>query len=367
MKKEKILMIALASSLLLNVTIPIGVTHAASHEAIGKELSLKKEPSLFSSFSAKDQKEYLRLINLTSTLKDIHEWIAEKIGNIVYPYIFENKINDKSGQLTGGLYEDVFNDNLQWYKDIPKETLDLNNGERKGFYLKNPQKTKKTVILVHGFSSAPELMGGWVKSYYDMGYNVLTPELSGHGTSTDTTRSLGWKEKDDVVEWAEKINEMNGNDSEIVLAGDSMGASTVMMSSTAGLPNNVKAIVADCGYTSGSAEIKYMLNQLPGFLDETFKNQIFNSIDTQLQLNQEISLTDISAIKQVEQSKIPLLIIHGDADIAVPTSMSKELFKAAAGEKELVLIEGAGHPTSILYDLPKYNENLKSFLTKHVK
>lgn len=334
---------------------------------VNQELSLNKNNSLFINFSSKDQKEYLRLINLTKNIKDIPESIAEKLGNLIYPYIFENKINDESGQLKGGLYEEEFNGNLQWYKDISKETVELNNGERKAFYLKNPQETNNTVILVHGFSSAPELMGGWVKSYYDMGYNVLTPELSGHGTSVDSTRSLGWKEKDDVVKWAEKINEMNGKNSKIVLAGDSMGASTVMMSSTAGLPSNVQAIIADCGYTSASAEIKHILNQLPAFLDDKFKQIIFNTIDTELQLKQGINLFDISAINQVEKSEIPLLIIHGDADEAVPTSMAKELFEAAGGEKELVLIEGASHPTSILYDLPKYNESLKTFLNKYMQ
>lgn len=47
--------------------------------------------------------------------------------------------------------------------------------------------------------------------------------------------------------------------------------------------------------------------------------------------------------------------------------MGKELFEAAGGDKKLILIEGASHPTFILYNLPKYNESLKIFLNKYMQ
>ena len=45
------------------------------------------------------------------------------------------------------------------------------------------------------------------------------------------------------------IIEQNRN-SNIILHGSSMGAATVLMASGDTLPNNIKAIIEDCGYTS---------------------------------------------------------------------------------------------------------------------
>lgn len=41
-----------------------------------------------------------------------------------------------------------------------------------------------------------------------------------------------------------------GSDARIILHGVSMGAATVLMASGETLPENVKAVIADCGYTS---------------------------------------------------------------------------------------------------------------------
>ena len=40
---------------------------------------------------------------------------------------------------------------------------------------------------------------------------------------------------------------------------------------------------------------------------------------------------------------LPVLFIHGTEDAFVPVSMSSELYEAAAGPRELLLVEGSGH------------------------
>ena len=47
--------------------------------------------------------------------------------------------------------------------------------------------------------------------------------------------------------------------------------------------------------------------------------------------------------------------------------MSVKNFKACAGEKELVLVEGAGHGTSYIIDHDRCDEALLRFLNKYCK
>ena len=47
--------------------------------------------------------------------------------------------------------------------------------------------------------------------------------------------------------------------------------------------------------------------------------------------------------EKVKRIQSPLLLIHGDADIIVPASVSKRIYTAAPGPKRLVIARGASH------------------------
>ena len=59
-----------------------------------------------------------------------------------------------------------------------------------------------------------------------------------------------------------KVLTENGQQEQITLYGVSMGAATVMMTSGEKLPDNVKAIVEDCGYSTVNQELQYQLKEL---------------------------------------------------------------------------------------------------------
>lgn len=323
-------------------------------------MNANKESILLNALSDQERETVQDLLNQGNEFA-----LSKFLAEIIYSVGFSNRVNDTKGTMAGGSYEKEFNENVQWFKDIPKD--EWTHDGLKAFYLKNPEPTEKTVVLVHGFSSMPNNMGAWVKIYYDLGYNVLTPELRAHGSNTETVRSLGWKDKDDIVEWTHVLNEKNEEpDSEIILSGVSMGAATVMMSSTAGLPNNIKGIIEDCGYTGIGEEMKTLIDAVP-LLSTTTKINIYNELNQLIIDKQGFSMEEASAVKQVEKSTIPLLLIHGDSDYAVPTNMAKELYAAAAGEKELLLVKGADHPKAILYDLPLYTSTVANFLNQYTK
>ena len=58
------------------------------------------------------------------------------------------------------------------------------------------------------------------------------------------------------MDWIRYINRRFGEKTQIVLAGISMGASTVLMAADLGLPANVKGIMADCPFSEPKEILK---------------------------------------------------------------------------------------------------------------
>ena len=79
-----------------------------------------------------------------------------------------------------------------------KDGLKLHN-----YLIKN--NSNKWVITVHGYTSEGKLMSNYGKKFYDMGYNVLIPDLRGHGKSEGDYIGMGWDDRLDIISWINYI------------------------------------------------------------------------------------------------------------------------------------------------------------------
>ena len=223
------------------------------------------------------------------------------------------------------------------------------------------QNSNKWAIVVHGYGGSGKLMSDKSKYFYDMGYNVLIPDLRGHGKSEGDYIGMGWKDRLDIISWINFIIKENPN-AEIVLHGTSMGAATVLMTSGENLPSNVKAIVADCAYTSAWDEFSY---QLETYL-KVPSSYILNVTDMVTKLKAGYSLKEASALESVKKATVPILFIHGDKDKFVPYSMMDKLYDATNSPKEKLTIEGGEHANSDLVSPFLYWLTVEDFLNQYV-
>lgn len=223
------------------------------------------------------------------------------------------------------------------------------------------QNSNKWAIVVHGYGGSGKLMSDKSKYFYDMGYNVLIPDLRGHGKSEGDYIGMGWKDRLDIISWINFIIKENPN-AEIVLHGTSMGAATVLMTSGENLPSNVKAIVADCAYTSAWDEFSYQLEtylKVPSYY-------ILNVTNMVTKLKAGYSLKEASALECVKKATVPILFIHGDKDKFVPYSMMDKLYDATNSPKEKLTIEGGEHANSDLVSPFLYWLTVEDFLNQYV-
>ncbi|WP_252189310.1 alpha/beta hydrolase [Rossellomorea vietnamensis] len=157
------------------------------------------------------------------------------------------------------------------------------------------------------------------------------------------------------------INE-KGQDT-IFLHGFSMGAATVLMTSGEDLPDEVKGIIADSGYTSVDEELAHQLKylyRLPAF-------PIMDITGVVTKVRAGYSFKEASALEQVKKNHLPLFIIHGDQDELVPTEMANRLYKAAKGLKELWIVPGAGHTEGFTVQEEEYKKRIKGFIAEAMK
>lgn len=244
------------------------------------------------------------------------------------------------------------------YQDLyitSEDGLNLHN------YVLSKPDSNKWIIAVHGYTSEGRLMASYARTFFEMGYNVILPDLRGHGQSEGDYIGMGWDERLDIIDLIHYIVS-NNPDSQIALFGVSMGAATVMNVSGEALPSNVKAIIEDCGYTSVWDQFSYQLKDLFGL--PAFPMMHSASLIGRIRAGYWIS--DAAPIEQVKKSITPTLFIHGDEDDFVPYFMLDELYEASTTEKEKLVIEGAGHAKSNDVNPQLYWSTLTNFLNKYM-
>lgn len=218
------------------------------------------------------------------------------------------------------------------------------------------------MIFFHGYHGVYAWDGyGCFKICKNNGINILMVDERAHGESESNVITFGIRERYDCKLWTDYALERFGKNTDIILAGVSMGAASVLMASELGLPENVKVIVADCGYSEPAAIIKEILKRanLP-------VKPLYRLINLSACIFGHFNLEEAAPLKAVEKLQIPTLFIHGEQDTVVPVSMNKELYKRCAGKKECILIEKADHANSAMTDFEAYETAVMGFLGKWV-
>lgn len=240
----------------------------------------------------------------------------------------------------------------------PCDRINITNREGKllaGRYYHN-RDNAPVAIIFHGYKgrALSDPAGGY-KIFCDMGINVLLPDHRAHGESYGRTITFGIKERFDCLDWIGYLCE-RFNSPDILLVGVSMGAATVLMASGEALPDNVKCVIADCGYSSPEKIIRKVIA-----VDMKLPQRIlFPFVRLAGRLYGGFDVCSYDAVRAVKETKLPILLIHGEADDFVPCQMANEI--AQAGNCRLFTVPDATHGMSYIYDTEKYTETVLGFI-----
>jgi len=251
-------------------------------------------------------------------------------------------------------------DSLKTHHALRDTFIIMPSGERQHAYFIRRDSCQRVAIVVHGWRDSAIKFFYFARIYHQLlGYNVLLPDLHAHGLSEGDAINMGWNDRKDLLYWIQMAGQWF-QASDFVIHGCSMGAATVMSTSGEVLPACVKRVrfIEDSGYTSVWDEFCFQLKEMFGL--PAFPLMYTTSLLCKLKYGW--TFDEAAPLKQVQKCKHPMLFIHGDADLFVPSWMHEPLYKAHGGPKTMWIGRGSGHVKSYKDHPMEYIQHLKAFI-----
>ncbi len=223
-----------------------------------------------------------------------------------------------------------------------------------------PQKgEKKVAVCFHGYTGQASSDFCGLSTYYlERGYSLLLVDQRAHGQSEGEYIGFGCLDRVDACSWIDWVIKRCGSQVQIVLHGISMGGSTVLMTSGLKLPDQVKGIISDCAFTSPKQVFTHVLHTMY-HLPAVPMMQITDFVNRK---KAGYGLDECNAAREVRNAKVPILLIHGDADTFVPCRMCEEIERNCASKTTKLIVKGAAHAESYYKDMEAYENAMTEFL-----
>ncbi|MBQ4557538.1 MAG: alpha/beta hydrolase [Clostridia bacterium] len=260
-------------------------------------------------------------------------------------------------------YKDMWDNGKKLFDSLDKEEVWMKSFDGLNLHatlVKNGDG-KKLLIEAHGYRSSPKHdFIAAMPYFYNHGFSFLLIDQRAHGESEGDYITFGVHERLDMRDWVYFAMEKFGTDIDIVLHGISMGATTVLLASELDLPENVKGIIADSGFTS-----PYEI--FARVLDHTYHAKpfpILNVAEAMAQHKANFGFKDASTLSAMEVNKFPILFVHGEDDDFVPIEMSEATYNACKTDKAIVKVKGARHACGYLVEKERCEKEMDAFLAK---
>jgi len=246
-------------------------------------------------------------------------------------------------------------------ESLPLQTLTLTarDGTKLTGHLFRHKNARRTIVAMHGWrSSWSKDFGMLADFFFENHCNVLFAEQRAQGSSEGQHITFGLQERFDCLDWVQQLNRLGFDRLPMYLMGLSMGATTVLMCGGLALPENVRGIIADCGFSSPADIWKHVARKklhLPyGPLQQRLVSRMCRSV-------LHAAPGDYSCPQALKQCRIGVLFVHGADDHFVPVEMTYENYKACAAPKQLLIVPGADHGLSYPTEPEKYRAAVVQF------
>ncbi len=217
---------------------------------------------------------------------------------------------------------------------------------------------KRILIAMHGWRSNWARDFGLIADFWRKnGCSVLFAEQRGQGSSGGEYMGFGMLERYDCLQWIAWVNEKTNAEYPVYLVGISMGATTVLMTGNMDLPSNVRGIMADCGFTSANDIWEHVAEKNLHIRYRLYARTANRLCKKKIQ----VGAKDCSTLKAMEACKVPVLLIHGQADSFVPAAMTYRNYEACSAPKRLLIVPNAEHGMSYCVDRTGYEKTILDF------
>ncbi len=225
-----------------------------------------------------------------------------------------------------------------------------------GEIIKNPKGKDKVAIVCHGHTVNRYASIKYADMFYQRGFHVVIYDERHFGRSTGEICTLGQEEAKDLVNVYQFVKERFPKDCKVIIHGESMGAATALLSLKQIKP---ELVIADCPFCDSERLFgEFVVRNLkisPLFIVPIMKRLA--------KWKYGYCFEEVSPIKAVEETDVPICFIHGKDDKLIVCDHSEQMYKTARNPlSRLYLFEGADHAQSVRVDRERYEKIIDEFL-----
>lgn len=205
-----------------------------------------------------------------------------------------------------------------------------------------------------------------VQFYANRGYVVLQPEYRGSGGYGKPFYDKGagqWgrvmqDDLDDGMDWLAKQGTIDPK--RVCMIGSSYGGYAALWGATRN-PERYRCAASFAGISDLKKQLKYQI-------DFKISKRYQKDWRKRVQGDDGFDLRTVSPLYTIDRLKVPILLMHGDADPRVPYKQSKlyaDALKAAGKPAEFYTLKGEGHGFSSSENEQMWFDKLDAFLAKY--
>ncbi len=190
-----------------------------------------------------------------------------------------------------------------------------------------------TVIYLHGVADHRGSGAGVIERFCPRGFDVIAYDSRAHGHSGGEACTYGYFEKADLQRVLDTLEA-----GPVVLIGSSLGGAVALQQ--AAVDPRISTVVS----AEAFSDLKTVVTERAPFVFTPV------AIEQSIQIAEEkghFEIEKVSPVLAARHIKVPVLIIHGEADTETPPQHANRIFNALAGPKRLILVPKAKHNGSL--------------------
>lgn len=207
----------------------------------------------------------------------------------------------------------------------------------RGWHCPARGQRRGVIVSLHGVSDNRASAAGIIDRFVARGFDVVAYDSRAHGESGGDACTYGVLEKVDLQRVLDQLEP-----GPVILIGTSLGAAVALQA--AADDSRITSVIA----AETFSDLRTVVAERAPFL---LTRGLVASALERAEHDGRFSVDGANPEAAARRIRIPVLLIHGAADLDTPPDHSRRVFAALKGPKQLILVPGAAHNRSLQGDV----------------